>query len=390
MDVLRGLAVLGILVMNIQAFSMVGAVYMNPTALGDPTRTDYWIWLLGHVFTDRKFMAIFSMLFGAGIVLMTSRREAAGGSAAGVHYRRMGLLLLIGLLHGYLLWYGDVLYSYAMCGFVVYLFRRWRPVPLLILGLGVTSIASGCSLLSGWSMQFWPPEQIEGLVEFWSPNAEFIAKETASYRGGWVEQFEHRLPTTIFFQTFLFLIEFLWRAGGVMLIGMGLFKLEVFSAKRSSRFYASLIALAVLVGVPIILYGVYRNEAADWDIRYSFFFGGQFNYWGSLLVSLGWIGLVMLVCKHGLLGRLTRTLGAVGRLALTNYLLQTLICTTIFYGHGLGLYGKLPRLGQISVVASIWVVLLLVSPLWLRYFRFGPAEWLWRSLTYWKSQPMRR
>src|SRR5712692_4927581 len=134
LDVLRGLAVLGILVMNIQSFAMIEAAYSNPTAFGDLKGANYLVWLLSHVLADQKFMTIFSMLFGAGIVLMTGRREQAGRRSAAVHYRRMGVLALFGLLHAYLLWYGDILFSYALCGMVAYLFRRLRPQFLLLWG----------------------------------------------------------------------------------------------------------------------------------------------------------------------------------------------------------------------------------------------------------------
>ncbi len=127
LDVMRGVAVLGILVMNIQSFAMIGAAYMNPTAYGDLEGVNGWVWYLGHLFADMKFMTIFSMLFGAGVIVMTSRREAAGQSSAGVHYRRMVWLLVFGLAHAYLLWYGDILYTYALCGFVLYLFRKAPP-----------------------------------------------------------------------------------------------------------------------------------------------------------------------------------------------------------------------------------------------------------------------
>jgi uncharacterized protein len=116
----------------------------------------------------------------------------------------------------------------------------------------------------------------------------------------------------------------------------------------------------------------------------------QFNYWGSLLISLGWVGLIMLLCKHDLMRPITRSLAAVGQMAFTNYIMQTVLCTLIFYGHGLGLFGRVERVGQIAIVFGIFVLQMIVSPIWLRYFRFGPLEWLWRSLTYWKPQPMRR
>jgi uncharacterized protein len=139
-----------------------------------------------------------------------------------------------------------------------------------------------------------------------------------------------------------------------------------------------------------VIYGLIRNFAAGWSLDYSFFLGPQFNYWGSLLVSLGYIGLVLLLSKWPLLSPVTNIFSAVGRMALTNYLLQTIICTTIFYGHGLGLFGRIERSQQLLIVGGVWLFQLFISPLWLRHYRFGPAEWLWRSLTYWQPQPIRK
>jgi uncharacterized protein len=125
-------------------------------------------------------------------------------------------------------------------------------------------------------------------------------------------------------------------------------------------------------------------------MEYSMFLGTQFNYWGSIFVSCGYIGIMMLICRSALLGWLISTLAAVGRMALTNYLMQTVICTTIFYGFGFGLYGSVERVWQLMIVFAVWAAQLVWSPLWLARFRFGPAEWLWRSLTYGRRQPMRR
>jgi uncharacterized protein len=389
-DVLRGVAVLGILVMNIQSFSMIGTAYINPTVYGDLTGVNYVVWLASHALADRKFMTIFSMLFGAGIVLMTSRCEARGVRAAGIHYSRMGWLLLIGLSHAYLLWYGDILNAYALCGLIVYLFRRLRPGTLILLGLVSIAFASGLSVLFHFSVPYWSAEALESTAVWWTPSQEVIAEEIGTYRGGWVDQMSHRAVTAVFFQTVIFLVEVGWRAGGLMLVGMGLFKLGVFSAKRSSTAYATMVIVGFIVGLSLSLLGVRHNFAAQWRFEECFYLGTQFNYWGSLFVASGWVGLVMLICKHGLVPAATRTLACVGQMAFTNYLLQTVICTTIFYGHGLGLFGTVERVGQILIVLAVWVVLLVLSPLWLRFFRFGPAEWLWRSVTYMKRQPMWR
>jgi uncharacterized protein len=390
LDVLRGFAVLGILVMNIQSFAMIDAAYFNPATYGNLEGANYWVWYLSHLLFDQKFMTIFSLLFGAGIVLMTSRAEARGKRARALHYRRMGVLMLIGLVHAYLLWHGDVLVPYAMCGMILYPLRRIRPSRLILIGSIFIALASAISLMSGWSMQSWDAESIQRLRNDWAPTPELIASELAAFRGDWVGQIVHRAPKSFKWETFIFLWYVFWRAGGLMLVGMGFLKLGIFSGERARRFYATLIAAAVLVGLPLVIFGVHRHVKMDWKIEYSFFFGTQFNYWGSLFVSGGWIGLMMLLCKASAVPWLTRRLAAVGRMAFTNYLMQSIICTLMFYGHGLGLFGKLERVEQALTVAAIWIIQLWLSPIWLRYFQFGPFEWLWRSLSYRRLQPMRQ
>jgi len=389
LDTLRGFALLGILVMNIMSFSMIFSAYFNPTNWGDLTGANYWVWFGSHVLFDQKFMTLFSMLFGAGVLLFTERAEAKGQSARRLHYRRMLWLILFGALHGYLLWYGDILYTYGMCGLLVYLFRKCEPRTLIALAILLIAAASGLQLLFGWSMQFWPAEEVANVQRMWRPDAAHVAAEMNAYRGGWLEQMQHRVPFFFEFSTVFFLM-FFWRPAGVMLLGMALYKVGALSAQRSARFYATLVAVGALVGVPLIVYGVRLNEAAGWNLEWSMFHGAQLNYWGSVLVSLGYVGLVMLVCKSGALGWLAARLAAVGQMAFTNYLLHTIICTTIFYGHGLGYFGSVERTGQILIVFAVWAFQLIVSPIWLRHFRFGPFEWLWRSLTYGNPQPFRR
>jgi len=390
LDVLRGFAVLGILVMNIQSFSMIGAAYLNPHAYGDLTGANYAVWFLSHLLADSKFMTIFSLLFGAGVVLMASRREAQNRPAAAVHYRRMFWLIVIGFLHGFCLWYGDILFVYGMCGLIIFLFRRRSPRFLLIFGVLVVSVASLLTIFWQVTLPYWPPEAVEQVeVEWWAPPPEEVQTELDAYRGDWSEQQVVRAPTAIYMQTNHFLTETMWRAGGLMLIGMALFKVGVFGAQRSQRFYLRMMSLGFGLGLPIVVFGVlYRNDHG-WDVRSAFFAGSQFNYWGSLLVAAGWIGVVMLVCQRPGWGRAKMTLASVGQMALSCYLLQTIICTFIFYGHGLGLYGSVSRVGQALIMLAVWAAMLVVCPFWLKRFRFGPFEWLWRSLTYMKLQPMK-
>ena len=389
-DVLRGFALLGILVMNVQLFAMPEAAYYNPTAYGDLEGANLYVWLGGRLLADQKFMTIFSMLFGAGIVLMTSRAEARGGTGQ-VHYRRMGWLAVIGLLHAHLLWAGDILFLYAVCGMLVYPFRGLSPARLLVFGTATVAVAAAIFAGLQASLPSWSEEALaEVTLGAWQPTRAIVDETLATYRGGWLEQLPARSAMAFGFETFMLVIWGMWRAGGLMLIGMALFKLDVFSAGRSRRFYGALIAAALVAGIPVETYGVALDFEYGWALDWSLLQGRQFNYWPSIAVGLGYVGLVMLACRSRALRRATRPFAAVGQTALSNYLLQTVICTTIFYGHGLGLYGSVDRVGQLGVVLGVWAVQLIASPLWLRRYRFGPAEWVWRSLTYGTRPPLRR
>lgn len=298
-------------------------------------------------------------------------------------------LIVFGLLHAHLLWYGDILYWYGVCGLVIFLFRKLRPRTLIALSLLSLSVASGLMLVGGATADQWPAPMFEQISSELKPSAEVKAKEIAIYRGGWLEQMEKRTKQSLEMQTETLLAWAGWRVSGLMLLGMALFKLGVFNADRSRRVYLALITLALAVGIPVVQLGVRYNVSIDWESPYYFLYGLQFNYWASLLVSLGWVGAVMLICQHRIT-RITRPLAAVGRLAFSNYILQTVICTTIFYGHGFGLFGQVDRVGQAGIVVAIWSFQLILSPIWLRHFHFGPLEWLWRSLVYLRFQRFRR
>ena len=389
-DVLRGFALLGILVINIQFFAMPDAATGNPTAYGDLQGANFHVWLGSRMLALQRFMTLFSMLFGAGIVLMAARAEARGENGRVLHYRRMAWLTLIGLLHAHLLWAGDILFTYAVCGMLVYLLRRQSARRLLAIGATAIAVPSVFFWALGASMPYWPDEFLTVVIaEGWQPTQATIDEFLTAYRGGWLEQAPLRSTTALGLETFGLLLSGP-RVIGLMLVGMALFKLDVFSAGRSRRFYVLLAALGLAVGLPVEAYGVVLDLEHGWAATWSMFHGLQFNYWPSIAVSLGYVGLVMLACQSAALRRVTRPFAAVGQTALSNYLLQTVICTTIFYGHGLGYYGSVDRLGQIGVVVGVWVAQVVVSPLWLRRYRFGPAEWVWRSLTYGTRPPLRR
>lgn len=387
LDVLRGFAILGILIMNIQSFSMIETAYINPAAFGDLTGLNKWVWILSHVFADSKFMTLFSILFGAGILLFANKIESKGFKPAGLHYSRTFWLLIIGLIHAYFIWYGDILVTYALCAFIIFLLRNFTPKRLLVIGIIVFLIPSLIYLFFGWSMQYWPQEAIDNSMVSWFPAQNLIDQEIAAYQGSWMDQMSHRIPAAIFLQTFIFLMWHGWRAAGLMLIGMALFKWGVLTAQKSNRFYIKLSIPGFVIGFLLVIWGIVKNFAVNWSFDFSMFLGWQFNYWGSVFVALGYIGVIMLVSKSEFFEKITRPLAAVGRTALTNYLAQTIICTLIFYGHGLGLFARVERKEQVLFIIGIWLFQLIISTAWLQRFRFGPAEWIWRSLTYRKIQP---
>ncbi len=412
-DVLRGVAVLGILVMNIYAFAMPFIAYTNPLALGGTEPHNLGTWFFTHILFDQKFLSIFAMLFGAGLVVMSTRAESRGTQFGRIYYRRQFWLLLIGAIHGYFIWMGDILFLYAAIGMLVYLFRNRRPRTLIIVavlflpvalllnfGMGkhfdsviveVAKIeelqASGAELddkqkkmLKGWEAQ----------RKFMAPTAEDVQIDIDVHRGSYPEIVEHRVPTVFVMQVFVTLFFGIWRVGALMMIGMAMMKLGVFSGERSVSFYRKMMLAGYLIGLPLTIFSASDLYAHQFNSLYVMRVGGIANYWGSLIVAFGHIGLVMLLVKTGALQKLMARFAAVGRMALTNYLMHSVILTTVFYGYGFGLYGSIPRFWQMGFVVAVIGLQLMLSPWWLSRYRFGPVEWLWRSLTYWKRQPFRQ
>jgi uncharacterized protein len=380
LDALRGVAVLGILVINVRVFSMPETTLLNPTVYGDFSGVNYWAWLVGHVFAELKFITVFSALFGAGIVLFIESKNRKGQPALRLHYRRTAWLILIGLGHAYLLWYGDILVAYGVCGLALVFAHDWEPRTQAGLGLLFLLVTPALEVFAGLTVGG------EAIASQWAPAEATLRAEVATYRSGWIEQLDHRVPTAIDRQTTGFLGGTFWRVGGTVLLGMALYKWGVLTGERSTRLYRRLVAGGV-VGVATVLAGVWYIEANEWSAGAALFWR-QFNYVGSLLVAGGYVGLVTLYARRRPDGPVTRAFAAVGRTAFTNYLLQTVVATTVFYGHGLGLFGAVSRAEALGMVVAFWAIEILVSVAWLRRYRFGPVEWVWRTLTYGERQPI--
>lgn len=413
LDVLRGVAILGILVMNIYAFAMPFPAYTNPLLMGGTDTLNLATWFFTHILFDQKFLAIFAMLFGAGIVLMSGRAAARGARYGGIFYRRQFWLAVLGAIHAYFIWFGDILFMYALVGMLAFLFRNRSVRALLIIACLVLPIALvlGFGLSAQMQMMQAEAAEVESLQQagqtlseeqlqlledwqeqraFMAPNADDIAADVASHLGGYAEITAERIPMAMMFQVFGLLLFGLWRVLGLMLIGMALLKTGVLGAQKSAGFYRTMMVVCYGIGLPLTAYSALDLHAHDFNALYAMQNGAIANYVGSIVVAFGHIALVMLLLKTGFVQGLLRRFAAVGRMALSNYLLHSIILTTVFYGYGLGLYGSIPRFWQMGFVVAVIGLQLLLSPWWLARYRFGPVEWLWRSLSYWQRQPMAR
>ncbi len=401
LDVLRGFAVLGILLVNIQFFAFTAA------------HAEEWRWdglslsemvTRGGIefFATFKFITLFSLLFGMGLALQDQRAAARGRPFVATYVRRLVVLLLIGLAHAILLWYGDVLAFYALFGFVALLMRNLSPRVLLIVAIilflvptcllgGVAAVAP--QELAGNSFDWDLLAKQSGITSPEDPGYEFfqfMADEVNIYQSGaWLEMIGHRAFTysmfalaTVFFFGPRIMAMFLL---GIYFVRRGLFT----DSTRHRRTYWGFLVIGLALGAPLQILPFWaRGFDADSGLAVLIYISGL--YFGSIGMALAYAGGVALVCmRKDWVGRLG-PLAAVGRMALTNYLGHSLICGFIFYGYGLGYFDRLAYPTVVMIVMAIFAAQLVTSPIWLRFFKFGPMEWLWRSLSYWRLQPMRR
>jgi uncharacterized protein len=414
LDVLRGAAVLGILLMNILTFGLPGMAYLDPSVAGGDKGANLAYWFANQLLFEGKMRALFSMLFGAGAVLLITRGDERGGGlrVADIFYRRTMWLILFGVLHAYFIWIGDILYAYGVVGLLLFPLRKANPKWLLVAGvlLALTTsakfiwndfdnlklrnkaMAARALVAQGKPLSEEQKEDQKKWDEKWNelkPDATQQAKEIEPHRGGYWKLFLWRWEKVAGGQSSGMYRYGIYDVGGLMLIGMALLLLGVLTGQRSEVFYIAMLLGGYGVGVSVNALSGWRYYRSDFNPVEGLMWLDACYDLGRLSVALGHIGLLVLLVKKGWLRGLTARLAAVGRMALSNYLATSVICTTIFYGYGLGLFAKLQRYQLLYVVFAVWALLLIVSPIWLRHFRFGPMEWVWRSLTYWQRQPLR-
>ena len=389
LDVVRGFALLGILLINILAFGAISAMTLNPP-LGFSLTSDIWIWGAIELTAEGAMRALFSMLFGAGVLLFLERGEDRGK----LHFKRTFWLLIFGLINGYvLMWLGDILFTYALAGFILYFLRNMSAKGLAILSVVLFACLCAYSAALNLGLEFLRSaanqnaEAAAGWAEFYdvfAPSEAAKKAEIAQRTGSFLALMSWSATEyTIMLLTFIPML-LVWDALVFMCIGMALYRYQVLQGAHSDRFYLFTALAGFGVGLTINAYEIYLMIASDFDILETFPFFKPTYQLGRLGVALGWLGVLILAMRRFGIGR---KLAAVGRMALTNYLMQSLICLFIFSGIGFGLLGELRRTELYIVVLLIWAFQLWLSPWWLARFRYGPAEWLWRALTYGKAPP---
>ena len=379
LDLIRGFAVLGILIMNITSFSQISMAYMNPTIGAGLEGYNQYFHGFNFIFADTRFMSIFSILFGAGVVLFTQRIEAKGRRVVALHYKRMFWLLIFGLIHAYFIWAGDILVAYAICGSLVFFFRKKSIRTLLIMAVILFLIPICLNYMTYYGM---PEEALESTFAFFYPSTEQIVAQTKIMQGSYIEQMPLRIENALELQTLVFMIDTFWRTSAMMLLGMILYRKGILSADNSTAYYKNMMWLGLVPGLIISSVGLNQVYSSDWSGAYVMNIGANYKFVSGLLMALGYIGLVIWIYKKGIFKKLQNRLQATGRMAFTNYIGMSVICTLIFNGHGLGLYGTFDRFQQFLIVMGVWVIILIISPKVLKKYQFGPLESIWRKLTY--------
>lgn len=399
LDLVRGVAVMGILLMNIMSFAMPEAAYMNPRAYGSHDALDYAVWAVDFVAIDGKMRGLFSLLFGASMLLVIERAQAKGENPARVHHARMAWLLVFGMAHLLLVWGGDILQHYALVGTLAYAFRDAAPRTLVkvaggLIGVQLLLLAGLPIGIHAATLDAHRPHPNAAAIEayrdyarsFGLPDRANLDAELLANRGSYASVFRHRFGEAIAapVETLLFLG---WETLAYMLLGMAALKTGLLTGDWPRVRYARW--AAICLGTGVVCYG-----AMAWYTWARGFGMGAVALTAMTLSTpvrpvmiVGWACLIILLGRPG--GALTERIAAAGRMAFTNYLLTSLICTELFYGYGLGWYGYWSRAELIVVVVAIWAAMLLWSKPWLGRFRHGPMEWLWRSLARWELQPMR-
>lgn len=412
LDIMRGIVLCGILLMNINGFGLAHA-YQDPTVAGGYEGWNRTTWIATNMFFEGTMRGLFSLLFGVGMFILLDRMDKrhAGIKGADIYFRRLTWLLFFGVLHAYLLiWSGEILFNYALMGFLVYSFRRLPPGKLVVIAAVLFCIGTFWNYME-YRGKVEMIEQVEqakvltaegkeldrelkGATEEWQKIQEERSPESINafnegMRKGYFGVVAFNAPEVFKWKTYGPYRYDLWDILSMMLLGIALFKWNILSGDKSVRFYFFMVMIGYAIGLTVNYFET--THILNNNFSYLSFYETNTTYdLGRVGVSMGHIGLIMLLSKFNFLSWLKYALSSVGKMALTNYLMHSVICMVIFTGVGFGMFGKLQRYELLYVVLGIWIFQLILSPIWLRYFYFGPVEWLWRKLSYLNNPPFRK
>ena len=399
LDAIRGVAVLGILLMNIVDIAMPGYAYYDPYYYGGAEGVNFATWAVNYALFDGKMRGLFTMMFGASMVLIAERTVQSKESAARVHYARMFWLFVFGMIHVWFIWYGDILVLYSVAGAIAFIAWRWSVRNLLITGvllLLVKLILAGCMFASlrGLEQAASAPAASASVRQEWQAKQEemtFPSPQTQleGYRGSYMDAFKARAPITMYILTEAHPLA-MTDTLALIAFGMALFRLGFFSGAWSKTTYRQIALWGFAICVPLYIPLILWNDADRFSpITLHLTEALHLSLLRPWLV-LAHASLVVLFMQSQLARWLAERLIAVGRMAFSNYIASSVVCVLIFHGYGLGWYGHLERWQCYLVVPIVWALLLGWSKPWLQRHAYGPLEWLWRSLTRWERQPMLR
>ncbi|HGL5826863.1 TPA: DUF418 domain-containing protein YeiB [Citrobacter koseri] len=366
LDFIRGVAILGILLLNISAFGLPKAAYLNPAWYGKITASDAWTWAILDLFAQVKFLTLFALLFGAGLQMLLPRGKRWIQS-------RLTLLVLLGFIHGLLFWDGDILLAYGLVGLICWRLVRDAPSVKSLFNTGILLYLAGIGVLL-----LLGSISASETSRAWTPDASALLYEKYWKINGGMEAVSNRVD--LLSNSLLALgAQYGWQLAGMMLLGAALMRSGWLKGQYSLQHYRRTGVLLVVVGVLINLPAIIVQWRLDWAYRWCAFLLQAPRELSAPFQTIGYTALMLGFWPQLSRFKLVIAIACVGWMALSNYLLQTLICTTLFYQFGL--FMKFDRLTLLIFVIPVWLANLLFSWIWLRFYRQGPVEWLWRQLT---------
>ena len=400
LDALRGFAVIGILLMNIIAFSMPMSAYINPAAWGGSSPADRISWAIAFILIDGKMRGLFSIMFGASMLLILERATRQGAAPWPLHARRMVWLFLLGLAHYILIWEGDILAHYAMCGLIAYGFHAASTKRLTAIGIALITV----NLLI-WTVILWTAHAMQAeamasnladakeqfaimLDALGAPGGASIAQDLQLYRGSYSDMVTARLTDAVPAQITM-MFGYGAETTGLMLLGMALYKSGALTGGWSRSKMRRWVVFSYLFGLPISAFLAWKIYAAGFDplLTAGIVYIGHTP--ARLAVTIGHLMLLMLIVTRPAPGPFLKKLAAAGRVAFSNYILTSLVMTSIFYGYGFGLFGHVTRAQAYLLTIPMIAVMVAWPQPWLRGHHYGPLEWLWRSFSKGRRLPLR-